>query len=231
MHWFLMMSLSASVVGAQTGAGSPRQPDVPWVPTSPQAVHAMLKLAKVTGTDTVYDLGCGDGRIVIAAASEFGAHGVGIDLNPALIRIATKNARRAGVENLVRFEEGDIFQVNLRPATVVTLYLSTGINVRLRPKLLRELRPGSRIVSQSFDMGGLWKPDRTTAEGQQPEAAYLDPKLFLWIRTASRPRASTSGHMLEEARDWNRSYCRKPAGITAIAAQDEKWQAASGRLE
>ena len=116
----------------------------------------MLRLAGVTNRDTVYDLGCGDGRIVIAAA-RLGAHGVGIDINPERIREARVNARKAGVEALAKFEVGDIFDADIASATVVALYLLPDLNLRLRPKLLQDLKPGTRVVSHAFDMGD-WTP-------------------------------------------------------------------------
>ena len=146
-------------------------PDVPYVPSPNAVVNAMLKLAGVTKADTVYDLGCGDGRIVITAAQQFGAHGVGIDINPERIDEAQANAKNAGVENLVTFREGDLFDADIHAATVVTLYLLPDVNLRLRPKLLHDLKPGTRIVSHSFEMGD-WKPDRQVAvEGRQ---------IYLW---------------------------------------------------
>ena len=158
-----------------------RRPDIHFVPTSDQAVQAMLKLAKVKKTDIVYDLGCGDGRIVIAAAKQYGARGVGIDIDPVMIRRARENARYAGVEELVSFEENDLFDAELSKATVVTLYLLTTINVKLRPKLQRELRPGTRVVSNTFDMGE-WKPNKAVfVDPGGVDNLYLNPKLFLWI--------------------------------------------------
>jgi len=133
------------------------QINTPYVRSSPQVVRVMLDLAKVTGSDIVYDLGCGDGRIVISAAKKYGARGVGIDLNPARIAEARTNARSAGVTDLVNFEVGDLFDADVRNATVVAIYLLPEVNIRLRSRLLRELRPGTRIVSHSFDMGA-WKP-------------------------------------------------------------------------
>src|SRR6266852_5872746 len=150
--------LSATLASAQT-AQPRREPDVPYVPTTEQAVEAMLKLADVKKTDVVYDLGCGDGRIVVAAAKDFGAHGVGIDINPVRISEAKENARKAGIENLVRFEENDLFQADIHEASVVTLFLLSTVNLKLRPKLLQDLKPGTRVVSNTFDMGD-WKPDR-----------------------------------------------------------------------
>ena len=168
--------VAASVALAQT----PAQPelDVPYVPTSEQAVQAMLKLAAVKKSDIVYDLGCGDGRIVIAAAKNYGAHGVGIDLNPQRVKEANENAKKAGVESLVRFEENDLFKADFHQATVVTLFLLPEVNLRLRPKLLKELKPGTRIVSNTFDMED-WKPDKEmTVDG--PES-YLSRKLYMWV--------------------------------------------------
>ena len=134
--------------------------EVPYVPTPNKIVTEMLKLAGVTKDDVVYDLGCGDGRIVVAAAREFGARGVGVDKNPERIKEANENAQKAGVTDRVKFIEGDLFAADLRDASVVTLYLMTHVNRKLRPKLWKELKPGSRVVSQTFAMGD-WKPDKT----------------------------------------------------------------------
>src|SRR6202051_1790095 len=155
--------LSLTVLGAQNSKPK-REPDVPYVPTTEAAVQAMLKLAGVKKSDVVYDLGLGDGRMVIAAAKSFGARGVGIDINPVRIREAKENARTAGVEKLVRFEENDLFQADIREATVVTLFLLPHINLKLRPKLLQELKPGTRIVSNTFDMGD-WKAEKESTVG------------------------------------------------------------------
>ncbi len=135
--------------------------DVIYVPTPQPAVEAMLDLAHVTAADVVYDLGSGDGRIVITAAQKYGARGVGIEIDPALVRQATENAARAGVSNRVRFVSGDLFTSKISDATVVTLYLLQSINERLRPKLIRELKPGTRIVSHMFNMGPEWPPAKT----------------------------------------------------------------------
>jgi SAM-dependent methyltransferase len=153
-------------------------PEVPYLPTTPVAVEAMLKLAGVTSTDVVYDLGCGDGRIVIAAAKLYGARGVGIDIDPQRIREANENAKNAGVEKLVRFEENDLFKANIREATVVTLFLLSSVNARLRPKLLAELHSGTRVVSNTFDMGD-WKPEKEFAVDSGDEG-YFSRKLYLW---------------------------------------------------
>ncbi|HHX34290.1 MAG TPA: class I SAM-dependent methyltransferase [Gammaproteobacteria bacterium] len=133
--------------------------DVPYVPTDEKIVHAMLDLAEVTSQDTLYDLGCGDGRIVVAAALERNTRGIGIDMDPMRITEAIEYAGHTGVEYLVNFFEGDLLEVDFSEATVITLYLLDLVNVQLRPRLLDELRPGTRIVSHAFDMGD-WKPDQ-----------------------------------------------------------------------
>lgn len=138
--------------------------DVPYVPTDEKIVHAMLDLAEVTSQDTLYDLGCGDGRIVVAAALERNTRGVGIDMDPMRITEAIEYAGHAGVEYLVNFFEGDLLEADFSQATVVTLYLLDLVNVQLRPRLLDELRPGTRIVSHAFDMGD-WKPDQRQSCG------------------------------------------------------------------
>jgi SAM-dependent methyltransferase len=142
-------------------APQPPRLDVPFVPTPQEVVDRMLALAKVGKNDTLYDLGCGDGRIVVTAAKRFGAHGVGIDLNPERIVEAEANARKAGVDKQVSFKVADLFDTDLSPASVVSLYLLPDVNVRLRPRLWAQLKPGSRVVSHAFDMGPEWPPERT----------------------------------------------------------------------
>jgi SAM-dependent methyltransferase len=180
-----ILLLCAALAGAQS-AKPARSPDVPYVPTTEKAVEEMLKLAGVKKTDIVYDLGCGDGRIVIAAAKTFGAHGVGIDINPERIQEAKANAKRAGVEHLVRFEENDLFEANFKEATVVTLFLLPAINLKLRPKLLSDLKPGTRVVSNTFDMGD-WKAEKQAAidDAGETEYAGLSQKFYLWTIPAS----------------------------------------------
>lgn len=147
-------------VGAgQESAQATRQPDVIYVPTPEEVVKAMLDVAKVTRNDVVYDLGCGDGRIVIAAARDYGARGVGIDIDPQRIKEARENAKVAGVTDRVEFIEGDLFQADLSPASVVTLYLLESLNLKLQPKLMNELKPGTRVVSHAFSMGP-WTADQ-----------------------------------------------------------------------
>jgi precorrin-6B methylase 2 len=149
----------------------------PYVPTPEDVVDRMLVLAQVTKTDVVYDLGSGDGRIPIAAAVKYGARGVGIDIDPRRIEESRANAKAAGVEHLVEFRLGDVLQADVSPATVVTLYLLTSSNAKLRPMLQKQLRPGSRIVSHAFSMGPSWPADRidqfTSARGDEVT-------LYLW---------------------------------------------------
>src|SRR3954453_21117590 len=146
----MRLSLAAGVLLAVTAAAAQTtapQLDVPYVPTPNPVVDGMLKLAGVTAADTVYDLGCGDGRIVISAAKDYGAKGVGVDINPERIQEARENAKKAGVEEKGRFEENDLFKAPIAEATVVTLSLLPDVNQRLRPRLLKELKPGTQIVS------------------------------------------------------------------------------------
>jgi hypothetical protein len=131
--------------------------DVPYVPTPDAVVARMLEMAKVNSNDLLYDLGSGDGRIVITAAQKYGARGVGYDLNPRRIEESNENARKAGVTDRVRFEQKDLFEADLTGATVVTLYLLPTVNLKLRPKLLKDLAPGTRVVSHNYGMGD-WEP-------------------------------------------------------------------------
>lgn len=137
-----------------------RVPVPPYVPTPPDVVRHMLALGRVGRGDTVYDLGCGDGRIVVTAAKARGARGTGIDLNPVRIAEAKENAKQAGVSDRVNFKVGDLFQSDVSPATVVTLYLLPSVNVKLRPRLWQQLKVGTRVVSHAFDMGPEWPPER-----------------------------------------------------------------------
>ena len=150
---------------AQTAAKSsePRRPDVIFVPTPEEVVEEMLKVANVTGKDVLYDLGSGDGRIPITAAKKFGTRGVGVDIDPERIKEANENLKNSGVGDKVKFIQGDLFEMDLSPASVITLYLLPALNLKLRPKILK-LKPGTRIVSHDFDMGD-WKPDKTVKVG------------------------------------------------------------------
>jgi SAM-dependent methyltransferase len=149
----------------------PQTPDIHFVPTSNGVADAMLKLAGVTADDIVYDLGSGDGAIVLRAAEKFGARGVGIEIDPQLVKTANDRARKRGLSDKVTFIQGDLFKADLSQATVVTLYLSGSINRRLAPKLMMDLKPGARIVSHRFDMGD-WQPDARAHAGGRD--------VFLW---------------------------------------------------
>lgn len=159
-----VLAVAALVVGAaQPAAAQPaaatRRPDVIYVPTPQEVVDAMLTVAKVTKNDVVYDLGTGDGRIPVTAAKKYGARGVGIDIDPTRIKEANENVQTSGVGDRVRIIQGDLFETNISEATVVTLYLLPSLNQKLMPKLMKELKPGTRIVSHAFDMGD-WKPEQ-----------------------------------------------------------------------
>jgi precorrin-6B methylase 2 len=171
MRIISILTLSTmSIVSAQTA--DRQTSDIPYVPTPPAVVEAMLAMASLGADDVLIDLGSGDGRIVIAAAKQFGARAIGVELDHALVRESRSNAVREHVSNKAEFVEGDLFRQDLHTASVVTLYLTPSVNLRLRPKLLKELAPGSRIVSHRFDMGS-WRPDKTlVVDGET---------VFLWI--------------------------------------------------
>lgn len=156
---------------AQQASGL-REPDVIYVPTPQEVVDAMLKMANVTAKDVVYDLGSGDGRIPITAAQKYGATAVGIDINPQRITEANENLAKAGVGNKVKFLNQDLFETDLGQATVITLYLLPSLNVKLMPTL-KGLKPGTRIVSHSFDMGAEWPPEKTEDVNGR--------KIYFWV--------------------------------------------------
>ncbi len=163
---------NAQTSQTQTDVQTPlREPDVVYVPTPQEVVDQMLALAKVTKEDVLYDLGSGDGRIPVTAAQRFGTRGFGIDINPERIQEANANAQKAGVTERVRFLNQDLFTTDISQATVVTLYLLPELNVKLRPQLFEQLKPGTRIVSHDFDMGE-WKPDRVV-QTQEGSTIYL----------------------------------------------------------
>ncbi len=151
-----------------------KKPEVPYVSTPDEVVAEMLIVANLNKDDVLYDLGCGDGRIVITAAKMYGCRGVGIDIDPERIRESRENAIKAGVSDRVQFIQMDLFEAEIREASVVTLYLLSGVNFRLRPKLFRELNPGSRVISHEFNMGK-WEPDATSSVKAEN---YRDPYLF-----------------------------------------------------
>lgn len=191
----LALALLASALPA--AAQQRKVADVPYVPTPMEAVDVILGLAAVTSADVVYDLGSGDGRIPIAAAQRHGARGLGIEIDPALVRLAEDSARAAGVSDRVRFVRGDLFRADLRPATVVTLYLLSSLNLRLRPMLLEQLRPGTRVVSNSFSMGE-WRPDSVVIV-ERPGGDF-GPRIYFWVvpaRAAGTWELDAGGERLE----------------------------------
>ncbi len=174
----LVICLGPTLGPAYAQKSPKRAPDVHWEPTPEDVVAEMLRLATVSRRDVVYDLGCGDGRIVIAAARDFGARGVGIDIDPQRISESVDNARAAGVEQRVRFREEDLFEADIREATVVTLFLWPSLNLKLKPKLLKDLKPGTRVVSYIHDMGD-WQPVKQLQVRERP--------VYLWTIPAARP--------------------------------------------
>jgi len=186
--WFLCgLALAVAVPALAQQTAELRKPDVIFVPTPQAVVEAMLKVTKVGPNDVVYDLGCGDGRIVITAVKEYGARGVGIDIDPQRIKDATENAEKQGVKlgDRLEIKQADLFQTDLSPASVVTLYLLPSLNVKLRPKLWRELKVGSRVVSHAFDMGDDWPPDQTiNADGRM---------VYYWLITDAVKKRAAGG--------------------------------------
>ena len=161
--------------------------DVPFVPTMPELVDGMLRLANVGRDDVVYDLGCGDGRLVIAAVKKFGAkRGVGVDIDPERIKESNENARTAGVAHRIKFLQQDLFTTDIKEATVVMLYLLPQVNLRLRPKLLAELKPGTRVVSNAFDMGD-WKYEKMIYVEQQPIYFWTIPARAVRRKPVTNP--------------------------------------------
>ena len=170
----MLLGPALPLVSAQTGTKV--VPDVVYIPTPQNVVDAMLEVAAVKPTDVVYDLGSGDGRIVITAAKKYGARGVGIEIDAELVKKATEAAAAAGVGDRVRFITQNIYEADISEATVVTLYLLQSINERLRPKLVRELKPGTRVVSHVFNMGPEWPPEKTLAVGASPVFFWTIPE-------------------------------------------------------
>jgi predicted O-methyltransferase YrrM len=180
----VLLLVMPAVAGAQAPVQMPKKPlDVPYVPTDDKIVALMLDMAKVKRSDILFDLGSGDGRIPITAAKRFGTQGTGIDIDPQRIAEANENARRAGVTDRVRFIEGDIFDADIKNATVVTLYLLPDINLRLRPKLLAELKPGTRVVSHNYDMGD-WKPEKEQRVNLPDGTQHT---VYFWVVPKPRP--------------------------------------------
>lgn len=213
--------LPAFLAGVMVFAGGPvrsaaqlrevevaRTPDVIYVPTPTVVVEEMMRLAAIKPGEMVYDLGCGDGRIVIAAVRDFGARGIGVDIDPQRIAESKDNAEKAGVAARVQFQQADLFTMNFSDADVVMLYLLPALNVRLRPRLLDELRPGTRIVSHAFMMGD-WQPDERAKVGD-PEKS-----VFFWIIPS------------KVAGDWR---VRLPDGKEGTLSLQQEYQTVSGTL-
>ena len=184
----LLLVIPLLLAGPDVGAAQPTADDTDkdalYVPTAPSVVRTMLEVAGVTEGDVVYDLGSGDGRIPIMAAKEFGASGVGLEIDSVLVAEARREAQKQGVSGKVKFLQKDLFNADLSEATVVTLYLGPGINVKLRPKLLRELDPGDRIVSHDFQMG-VWAPDSTVDAGRGNTG---NETVYLWTVPEKIPK-------------------------------------------
>lgn len=174
---FVLLPTQKAVSQILSGGKEKIKLDVPYEPSSEQVVGAMLEIAKVGKDDLVYDLGCGDGRIVITAAQKAGARGVGVDLDPERVRESLENARKANVSDRVQFFQRDLFQTEISKATVVMLYLWPEVNLKLRPKLLSELNPGTRVVSHDHEMGN-WEPDQTVT-------ASDGHRVHLWVIPAN----------------------------------------------
>jgi len=174
----ILLAFAAALLAAAPAAAREQQPDVIFVPTPYEVVDEMLKLARVRKGDVLYDLGSGDGRIPVTAAKRFGVRAVGIDIDPQRIKEANENARKNGVARLVTFRQEDLFKTDFKEASVVTLYLLPDLNVRLRPRLLAELKPGTRIVSHQFDMGS-WKPEK--------KVELNGRVIYLWTVPARKP--------------------------------------------
>jgi Methyltransferase domain len=172
--------LAATTAFAQSESPPPR--DAPYFPTPQSVVDRMLQLAKVGPEDFVIDLGSGDGRIVITAAKKYGARGLGIEIEPSLVTQANWYARRDGVGERAKFVEQDLFQTDLRPATVLTLYLFRELNIKLAPRILEQLRPGARVVSHDWDLGD-WTPDHQETMPAPDKAVGIsrESKVFMWI--------------------------------------------------
>jgi SAM-dependent methyltransferase len=180
------LALMALVLTITASAASAQVPDVPFVASPQIVVQRMLELAEVKSGDVVYDLGCGDGRIVIAAVQIEGVKGVCVEIDASRIQMSRENAEKAGVADRIRFVQGDFFEVPIADATVVALYLLPDVNLRLRPRLQSELKPGTRIVSNAFDMGD-WVPEKRVMVGAPPENFS---EIYRWT-IAERPKAKT----------------------------------------
>lgn len=216
----LAAACSLALASPPDAAGQEQDLDVPYVPTPTEVVSTMLELAEPTPRDSLYDLGSGDGRIVITAAERYGTPGVGVELDSGRVATARQSARDAGVEDLVRFIHGDLFDVNVSGASVVTLYLLPSVNRKLRPRLLRQLDAGSRVVSHDFDMGA-WSPDSVV---RVPENEGGRATVYFWRVPAhvagtwvlSRPDGSEVRVQIDQKYQELRTRLRGSEGSTDI---------------
>jgi len=188
--------------------------DVPYVPSKPEVVTEMLRMANVGKDDILYDLGCGDGRIVIAAAQRYGTRGVGVDINPVRIKESQENAALANVTHLVQFIEQDLFKTDFHEATVVSLYLLSSVNLRLRPLLLSQLKPGTRVVSHNYHMD-TWKPDQSS----EVMVDNISHKVYLWIIPAN-----VSG-------TWEWTWTESSKKVHYLMKLDQHFQEVSGKIK
>jgi tRNA G37 N-methylase Trm5 len=175
------LAVASAAVVAQPLKPLEKSPEVPYVPTNDKVVEEMLKVAKVGKNDVLFDLGSGDGRIPITAAKRWGTRGFGVDIDPERIKEARENATKAGVADKVKFMQQDLFDTDIKTATVVTLYLLPEVNMRLRPKLLADLKPGTRVVSHNYDMGD-WKPLQTITV-KLPDGEHT---VYYWVVPAKK---------------------------------------------
>ena len=203
----ILLMAGMGVLFLGSGFVQSRTPDVHYQPTPQLIVEELLKMAEVNRNDVVYDLGCGDGRFVITAAKKYGARGVGIDIDPERIKESKQNARIVGVLNKVKFIEGDLFETDFREATVVALYLLAELNLQLRPKLLRDLKPGTRVVSHEFDMYD-WQPDKMGRLGRN--------KYYFWVIPA------------DVAGKWRWSFPSAKGGEPFVLSLTQKFQDIDG---
>jgi len=188
--------------------------DVPYVASKPEVVTEMLRMANVGKDDILYDLGCGDGRIVIAAAQRFGTRGVGVDINPVRIKESQENAALANVTHLVQFIEQDLFETDFHEATVVSLYLLNSVNLRLRPLLLSQLKPGTRVVSHNYHMD-TWEPDQSSVV----MVDNISHKVYLWIIPAN-----VSG-------TWEWTWTESSKKVHYLMKLDQHFQQVSGKIK
>jgi len=220
-------ALAAGCALACAGAASAQTDlDVPYVTTPPHVVEAMLQLAQVRASDYVLDLGSGDGRIVITAAKERGARGMGVEIDPRLVTLSNEKAKEAGVADRARFVEKDLFETDLTPASVVTMYLLPEVNLKLRPSLLK-LKPGTRIVSHDWDMGD-WEPDaKITLDVPDKQLGLRkESTLMLWKVPARVDGAWSAGRQL--AMQWTQTY-QKLAG--SVTYRGQSYPEATGRVD